>query len=529
VAITGIGVVTLWSPGEPKLYTVKVTLSGTGGPPHAYQVRIGFREARFALDGFYLNGRRLEIFGLNRHQLFPYLGMAAPARLQRRDAEILRNELNCNMVRCSHYPQSPHFLDACDELGLMVWQEPPGWGYVGDAAFRDIVVANVRDMVVRDRNRPSVIVWATRLNETGNYPGLYARTRRLAYQLDGTRQTTGAAAFHSTRGWAEDVFSYDDYHYDRADGNAALGPPVPGVPYFVSECVGTFNGAPIRWTDPGALLAEQGRLHAQVHNLARADPRIAGLLAWCGIDYASISGGPRIWHTLKTPGVVDTFRVPKPAAAFYRSQLPPAIRPVILPMFFWDFGPRSPATGPGPGSIIATNCDRLEIYIGGQHLATARPDTASYGHLAHPPVFADLTASGQDLPDLRIDGYVNGRPAASLHMSADPARDRLALTIDDTVIQADGTDTTRVTFRALDAYGNQRPHTTGDVTLSLTGPATLIADNPFPFATYGGVGGAFIQSQPGRTGPVTITAHHPTLGHATARLTITPPTGTQFL
>ena len=130
----------------------------------------GFRQASFELDGFYLNGERLQIFGLNRHQLFPYTGMAAPARLQARDAQLIKQELNCNMVRCSHYPQSPHFLDACDQLGLMVWEEPPGWQYVGDENFDGIFLQNVHDMVIRDRNRPSVVVWGTRLNETASYP-----------------------------------------------------------------------------------------------------------------------------------------------------------------------------------------------------------------------------------------------------------------------------------------------------------------------------------------------------------------------
>ena len=192
-------------------------------------VRTGFREAVFKLDGFYLNGRRLAIFGLNRHQLFPYLGMAAPARLQRRDAEILKYELNCNMVRCSHYPQSPHFLDACDELGIMVWEEPPGWCYVGDAAWQAIMLQNVHDMVIRDRSRPSVIVWATRPNEAPSYPALYAQARELAYQLDGSRQTTGSMINYSLDDWAEDVFAYDDYqHHERqrraraADARCAL-------------------------------------------------------------------------------------------------------------------------------------------------------------------------------------------------------------------------------------------------------------------------------------------------------------------
>ncbi len=515
-----IGEVTYWSPQTPKLYTVRTSLTYQGGT-HTVSTRIGFRDARFELDGFYLNGERFEIFGLNRHQLFPYTGMAAPARLQRRDAEILKNELNCNMVRCSHYPQSPHFLDACDELGLMVWEEPPGWGHVGDQAWQEIVLRNVNDMVIRDRNRPSVIVWATRLNETANYPALYTQTRQIAYDLDGTRPTTGAVTFHETAGWAEDVFSYDDYH--SSNGSAALLPPVPGVPYFVSESVGALDGSPTyRWIDPSATLAIQALMHAQAHEIAQSQAGYAGLLGWAGIDYASYNGGDRIWQTLKTPGVIDTFRVPKPGAAFYQSQVDPSIRPVILPVFFWDFGPGSPPDGPGPGSMIATNLDRLEIYAGGQHLATGTPDTQDFGALAHPPVFADLTVSGAELPELRIDGYLGDRKVATVRMAADTGGDQLTLTADHTSINADGSDATRITFRAVDAYGNQRPNTTGEVALSITGPAVLVGDNPFPFGTYGGVGGAFVRSIPDQSGLVRVTAEHPALGRATVRIFVLP-------
>jgi beta-galactosidase len=196
LTIGQIGPVAYWSPENPRLYTVTTTLSyaPAGGQRSAHTVTttIGFREAVFTDLGFYLNGDRYQIFGLNRHQMFPYLGMAAPARLQRRDAQILKTELNCNMVRCSHYPQSPHFLDACDELGIMVWEEPPGWGHMGGTVFQARVLDDVRDMLVRDRNRPSVIVWGTRLNETGNYPGLYAQARQIAYACDGSRPTAGA-------------------------------------------------------------------------------------------------------------------------------------------------------------------------------------------------------------------------------------------------------------------------------------------------------------------------------------------------
>jgi beta-galactosidase len=333
---------------------------------------------------------------------------------------------------------------------------------------------------------------------------------------------------YSLTNWAEDVFAYDDYH--TSGGNATLEPPLPGVPYLITEAVGALDGAPLyRWIDTEAVLAEQGRMHAQVHNIAQSDTRYAGLLGWCGFDYASLNGGARVWQNLKTPGVLDTFRVPKPGAAFYRSQADPSTGPVILPMFFWDFGPASPSGGPGPGSIIATNCDRLELYVAGEHFVTGTPDTQDYASLAYPLVFVDLTVDGSSLPELRIDGYIESRRVATAVMSADTSRDRLAVWPDDTSIQADGTDTTRVTFRALDAYGNQRPYVTGTVSLDLTGPATLVGDNPFAFGEYGGVGGAFVRSQAGRTGLVTVTAQHATLGQGTARVSAgRPGSGRQF-
>jgi beta-galactosidase len=519
LTIGEIGPVTYWSPENPKLYTLKTTLSygrpeGRGGA-HTVTTMIGFREAVFTEGGFYLNGDRYKIFGLNRHQMLPYLGMAAPARLQQRDAQILKNELNCNMVRCSHYPQSPHFLDACDELGLMVWEEPPGWGHMGDAAFQARMLRDVRDMVVRDRNRPSVVVWGTRLNETGNYPALYAQARQIAYVCDGSRQTTGAVVFHTTVGWAEDVFSYDDYHF--VDGEPELLPPVPGVPYLISESVGALNPT-YRWFDPPSVLTNQAFAHALAHDQAQSDIRYAGVLAWAGFDYYAAGRNRKNWNTLRTPGVVDTFRVPKPGAAIYQSQADPAKRPVIVPVFFWDS--RSAPAGPGPGSMFATNCDRLEIFAGGAHLATATPDRRRFGHLVHPPAFADLTVHGGTLPELRVDGYTGTRLAAVLLMSADISRDRLQLTADDTTIIADGSDATRVTFRATDAYGNHRPNVTGEVTLSLTGSAALIGQNPFAFGSYGGIGGAFVRSVPGKTGQVTVIARHATLGSASVQVTV---------
>jgi beta-galactosidase len=521
--------VSLWSPSAPKLYTVRVTLSGSAVPSHTVEVRTGFRHATFELDGFYLNGERLQIVGLSRHQLFPYTGMAASGRLQARDAQLLKDELNCNMVRCSHYPPSPHFLDACDQLGLMVWEEPPGWDYIGDENFKAVFLENVRDMVLRDRNRPSVIVWATRLNETQSYPTLYAEARQLADTLDGTRATSGAMDTRSPAGWAEDLFAYNDYGSTdpgSASADAAISPPVPGVPYLISEAVGALTGPPqYRWIDPSSTLQAQAKLHAQVNQQARANPAYAGALCWAGVDYASLVGGNRVWDNLRSPGVIDIFRVPKPGASFYRSQVSPLVSPMIVPAFYWDFGPNSPPGGPGPNSILATNCDQLHVYVDGQLLAVATPDTTDFGNLPYPPVLVDLTVDGSTLPTLTVTGYYQGRHVTTLQMSSNTATDRLGLHLEDTQIIGDGSDTTRLGFRALDAFGNQRPYVSGDVTVSLRGPAALVGQNPFAFAEYGGVGGVIIRSEARRSGTVHVTARHPTLGAARATLTVAKATG----
>ncbi|HEY0717506.1 MAG TPA: glycoside hydrolase family 2 TIM barrel-domain containing protein [Streptosporangiaceae bacterium] len=523
VSLTDLGGVRLWSPDQPTLYTLTTTLSAPGLGSHPVQKRIGFRQAEFRVDGFFLNGNRLKIFGLDRHQLFPYTGMAMPARVQRRDAEILRNDFNCNMVRCSHYTQSPHFLDACDELGLMVWEETPGWHHVGNAAWQDLSVQNVRDMVTRDRSRPSVIIWGTRLNETRAQPGFYRRTREAARQLDGTRPSSGAMYTQHQEGWAEDVYAYNDYHRDAA-GHARLLPPKRGVPYLITESVGVELPHPhrYRWTDPPANLAQQAVYHAQVHNDAQSDPRYAGLLAWAAFDYASPFGVRG--QGIKWAGVADGFRVAKPGAAIYLSQVDPRIRPVVVPVFFWELGAGASPAGPGPDALLANNCEQVQVFLGDTHAGSGQPMLAAelYGHLDYPPTLLDLRVSPDDHPELRIEGYVGGRLVTVVRMSSNPAGDHLVMTADDSEIYDDGSDATRVVFRAVDAYGNQRWYANGEVTLTVDGPAGLVGDSPFAFGDYGGLGAVWLRSQAGRTGLVTVVAEHPTLGRARVQVTVRP-------
>jgi beta-galactosidase len=527
VTLSGLGDITLWDIDQPKLYHVVARLRVDGRREHEYRVRIGFREATFALDGFYLNGRRVKLLGVNRHQFFPFAGGAMPARVQARDAEIIRRELNCTMVRCSHYPQSAAFYDACDELGLLAWEEAPGWGYLGDEAWLELASRDIGQMIVRDRNHPSIVIWGARLNETPNNVPFYTGTNQLAHTLDDSRQTAGAmAGMRLTTDYEQDVFAENDYSSvtDAAgDKQPSLEPPVDGVarPYLVTEAVGTLSG-PARFyrrTDPQAVQQGQATAHARVHAIAASDDRYCGLLAWSGIDYPSGSGG-NIYRGVKYTGVVDLFRVAKPGAAIYRAQVDPQVRPVIEPAFYWDFGPASPVTSL-PAAMICANTDRLEVYVDGSHLCTALPDAADYGTLAYPPSFVDFRGvDGSALPDLRIDGYLGPDLVASRSLASDPSSDRLSVALDDQEIDGDGVDATRLVFRAVDRYGAPRPYVTGQVTLALEGPAVLVGESPFDFAAAGGVGAAWIRSRPGSPGPVTVTVSHPTLGQAVVRVRV---------
>ncbi len=150
VSLSDLNGIQLWDMARPQLYTVHVRLLRSGQPMDEDNRRIGFRHAEFTDHGFTLNGKVLKLRGLDRHQTFPFVGQAMPERVQRQDAKILRHKLHCNIVRTSHYPQSRHFLDCCDEIGLLVLEEIPGWQHIGDEAWMQVAVDNVGRMIRRD-------------------------------------------------------------------------------------------------------------------------------------------------------------------------------------------------------------------------------------------------------------------------------------------------------------------------------------------------------------------------------------------
>lgn len=373
-----------WTTEHPNLYICRAEIMDDRGELlDSRQVRFGFRTACFRADGFYLNGQKVFLRGLNRHQSFPYLGYAAPESLQREDARILKQELSCNAVRTSHYPQSQHFLDACDELGLLVFTELPGWQHIGDDDWKEQACATLEEMIIQYRNHPSIILWGVRINESVDDDAFYTRTNAIAHRLDPSRATSGVRYLEKSS-LLEDVYAYNDFSHTGNNAGAKCKKdvvPDRGKALLISECNGHMY--PTKSFDDSLHRQEHALRHARVLNAAYASGEHAGCFGWCMFDYAThkdFGSGDRICYH----GVMDGFRNPKLAAALYASQ---GEQPVLAAGSGMDIGDY-PAGQVGTVYVFS-NADSVELYKNGALVTTLRQ--SPWASLPHPPLAVDDT------------------------------------------------------------------------------------------------------------------------------------------
>ena len=499
VPLRGLSGIQLWQLNTPALYTLRLELRQGATVLDEVTQRFGFREARFTPQGFALNGKLIKLRGLNRHQSFPFAGPAMPARVQRRDAAILKQELKCNIVRCSHYPQSHYFLDECDKLGLLVIDETPGWQHVDDSPlWRERYLDNTRRMIRRDWNHPSVILWSIRINESRDFHDLYVKVNALARSLDSTRQTTGVRYFQESE-LLEDVFSMNDFGFPLKEPNHPL--------YLNTEFVGA--EFPVRSWDSNAVHREQILRYARIYNQIAGDARYAGGLGWCAFDYQTHvdfgSGDHICYH-----GVMDTFRQPKPAAGFFRSQCSPQEEAVLEPGFHF-------AQNDEPGGFqkeaICSNCDEIQCSIvsngAAKPVIRLKPAHDEFPHLAHPPFFLTLPDGNDVWGDLQLDGYIDGKLVISKTCSGKGIDQKFTVTADDAELVADGSDATRVSLRITDEYGAIRPLCNDPILITLEGPAVLLGETLVSLS--GGVTAVWVKATT-VPGDLILTARHAHFG-----------------
>ena len=365
----------LWSVDEPNLYKLKAQCF-----EDCFETVFGFRTCSFRADAFYLNGKMLKIIGANRHQSYPYSGYAMPGSFQREDARKLK-EMGMNLVRCSHYPCHPDFLDECDRLGLLVFEEIPGWQHISKRPmWRELTVRNTKEMIERDYNHPSIVLWGVRINESPDDDELYEKTNLAARKLDSTRQTGGVRCIRHSH-LLEDVYTFNDFsHMETNDGfleKSLVTDPVN--PYLITEFGGHVYPTK-RYDDESKRLTHALRTAKCVNHML-GTTGISGCIAWCFSDYNTHedfgSGDMICYH-----GLTDSFRIPKLAYYLYRSQRED--KPVMALSSFMNPGDHTRLCI--QKIAVFTNADYIRISNNGRVLGNFYPDRKDYPALKHPPV-----------------------------------------------------------------------------------------------------------------------------------------------
>lgn len=370
-----------WNIESPNLYDVKLSLINDGLTIDEMTIKFGFRTMMFTETGFLLNNHKIKLMGLNRHQSYPYIGYAAPKSMQEMDAEILKN-LGVNIVRTSHYMQSDHFLNRCDELGILVLEEIPGWNYIGNDHFKELSLKNLAIMIDHHFNHPSIVLWGVRINESKDDDKFYQKTNALAKEIDPSRQTGGVRNFKKSN-LLEDVYTYNDFsHTGENDGLEAVKAITKSrSPYLVTEYGG--HVFPTKKTDSQERRIEHSLRHLNVIEYNHYYDNISGAIGWCMADYNThfqFGSNDHICHH----GVMDIHRIEKYAAYPYKSQKNPQEEVVLFVannMIAGDFDLLKL-----PEIVVYTNCEYIKVYKNDVYIDTIYPDRDNYEYMPHPPI-----------------------------------------------------------------------------------------------------------------------------------------------
>ena len=373
----------LWDLDEPNLYTLVTKLESQDGEEE-YRTRFGFRKAEFRPDGFYLNNKKVKLIGLNRHQGYPFVGFAMPKAMQEEDADLLKFKTGINVVRQSHYPQSEHFLNRCDEIGLLTINEIPGWQHIGkEKEWRDNFFVYLHKMIIIQRNHPSLVAHGVRIDESQDDHELYAKANQVAHELDPTRQTLGVRNFANSE-LLEDIYAYNDFSCDSM--NIGLINPkkvkTQGKPYLVTEYLGHMD--PVKPTSDERTKVEVALRHAKVIDDNYKYENVCGAIGWCGFDYhthVDFGSGDHICPH----GVYDLYRNPKHTARIYASQL---VKEPMLEVIS-NMKPGDYPEARYFDIYVATNCDYFDLFKNDEFVARYYPKNDQFKYLPHPPILVD--------------------------------------------------------------------------------------------------------------------------------------------
>lgn len=496
----------LWTPSTPTLYNLLVrVLDKEGNVIDGYRRRIGIRSIEFkGKDGFYLNGRPYgkPLIGANRHQDFAIVGNAVANSIHWRDAKKLK-DVGMEIIRNAHCPQDPAFMDACDELGLFVIVNTPGWQFWNDAPeFAQRVYSDIRNVVRRDRNHPSVWLWEPILNETW-YPADFAKNTRDIVDAEYPYPYCYSGSDSEARGH-ENFPVYFAHPANMQDASKEIDPTKT---YFTREWGDNVDD----WSShnsPSRVARNWGeqpmRVQAQHYAcpyypvtsydvLYKQSPQHVGGCLWHSFDHQ------RGYHP--DPfygGLMDVFRQPKYSYYMFMAQ-----RPAVK-------NDRNAGSGPmvyiahemtpfsGKDVTVYSNCDEVRLTFNkGGKTYTYKKDKNRPGMPSPVITFPDVydfmvdkafsRTQKQDDVYLLAEGLIDGKVVATHKVVPARRPEKILLWMDNegTDLKADGSDFVTVVAAVADKNGNIKRLNNYNIRFSIEGEGRLfggpgVLANPVP-------------------------------------------------
>lgn len=448
----------LWSPETPYLYTMETTVKSGSKVLDVYKTTFGVRTIKFDSEkGFILNSKRMKLKGMCLHQDAGSLGTAVPNRSYERRLEILK-EYGCNAIRCAHNQPSPEFLDMCDRMGFLVIDEAfDKWksGYYAKY-FDEWWQRDLGNMVIRDRNHPSIILWSigNEVQEAwdGGNTGI-KRARMMqdfVHKLEPTRLVT-LAAQNNHNGRFSEVVDIAGYNYLEARVLADRKKN-PKRLFYISEELPYYSG-------------EEGNIRSYTvnnpWNIVAAHDFIAGGFIWSGVDYLGEAGGASHgWPN----GLFDICMVEKPRAAFHRAMWNPYKPMVSIAVLdnsldmdhgrdIWQW-PKMASHWSFPNKYYGlimevrttTNCEQVELIMNDKSMGKYK--TADYSN--NTIVWYVPFRPGK----LEAKGYIDGKVVATYKLQTARKTEKVAVSADRTELMADGQDLSHISINLQDKHGN---------------------------------------------------------------------------
>lgn len=487
----------LWHPDHPNLYTVYTHVLVGGVPVDDHATSIGIRSVYFSkAEGFKINGQSLRFRGANSNRGYPYVGCAVNNEARYRDLVQLK-EAGFNYLRPSPEarPEDPSFMDACDELGILVLDPIHSNDWQDTTLFKDHCYQAMRDLIRRDRNHPCVIAWELSLNEKWWDAPEFSPTAMAIGHAEYPGDQCYVAAWKDSGRWGgSEPVEFDVFIATPSAGAREYDGPLPMIisehGHWEYRGLGSFLDSDVRRADGQTQMLAQAFNHMQSHNNNLALANMVGDGVFCATDYLAYSSG-----------AIDKFRLPKFSYYFWQSQRDPGL---LQPAF--DSGPMVKianywmATSPSDVTVYS-NCQEVKLYVNDILVGSQSPDSCvDCSNIAHPPfTFNSVSYSSGEL---KAEGYIDSVLVASDIVNTPSGSNHLGITFSTDTINAGG-DMMFVYVSILDSNGVLVPDASNNIHLEVTGLASVIG--PVDLNAEAGIA-SFLVRTSNTSGSVSLTA-----------------------